>query len=158
MIVLLLALQQAPIQAISWYQPMLEALGAIADTAHIEHYRCLLGVQRADTLYVMAAWEPKIKVATALFIAPAEPCPPLITVGEWHNHRPRTITAMGEDLGQTWPLAVYCELSREDRRSEQHPLAPPLQLISVTRNVSCAWALHEGRYARMLQWPPGDPP
>src|SRR5204863_2816466 len=35
-------------------------LDSIADTASIEHYRCLLGQQIGDSLIVVRAWEPKI--------------------------------------------------------------------------------------------------
>jgi hypothetical protein len=151
---LALTLLATPLQAqvvASWYRPVLAELGQIADTAHIEHYRCLLGGWRNDTLYVVAAVEPQIIAATALFISTG-PCPPLLTVAEWHSHVPRRFTLMGEDRGSDIPPEAYCELSPTDRRV--HPWSPLLQLLSVTETVSCAWVLDRGQYTRILPWPP----
>jgi hypothetical protein len=144
-----------PVRVIWWSRPMLEQLGAIADTATREHYRCLLGVWRHDTLYVVMAYEPQIIAATALFVATSA-CPSLLTVAEFHNHIPRNFTMMGEDLGRLWPLAAYCKLSLLDRRVRAD--SPLLQVIAVNRDVSCAWVLDEGQYVRMAAWPPVLPP
>jgi hypothetical protein len=132
----------------------LAALGAIADTAHVEHFRCLLGGWRGDTLYVVMAYEPGVVVATATILAP-EACPPLLTVGTWHNHIPRTVSAMGEQLGQTKAAVEYCFLSAEDQRADA---GVPLKIVSVTREVSCAWVFAGGQYRRLVHWPPTDRP
>lgn len=139
-----------------WYLPMLAELGQIADTATIEHVRCLLGAVRGDTMYVIAAWEPPIIHATAL-IASFGPCPPLLTLGGWHNHIPRDVTVMGEDRGAR-PPAEYCELSQVDRRAALRPDAPLFQVIHVNRDITCAWVLYEGLYERMTAWPPQPSP
>jgi len=137
---------------IRFYDPVLRELGQLADTAHIEHYRCLLGVWQNDTLYITAAYEPEIIAATALFVSTG-PCPPRLTQGEFHNHIPRNITVMGEDRGQIWPLESYCVLSPVDRRAEKRPSPPLLQLIAVTKDLSCLWVFIQGRYERLPQWP-----
>src|ERR1700694_2499803 len=138
-------------QVVHWDRAMLEEFGAIADTAHVEHFRCLLGGWRGDTLDVLMAYEPTIVAARATILSPG-PCPPLLTIGTWHNHIPRTTTQMGENLGQTKALAEYCKLSLEDRTADAALLR---KLISVTHDASCAWALDEsGKYQPMEHWPP----
>ena len=148
---------QAQSVTIRFNGPMLADLGQLADTAHIEHSRCLLGVWRNETLYVAMAYEPQVIAATALFVSTG-PCPPFLTQGEFHNHVPRQITLMGEDRGQVWPVEQYCEMSIVDRRAEQRPDPPLLQVIAVTKDVSCAWILLRGHYRRLPHWPPVDAP
>lgn len=141
-------------QVVNWSQSMLDELGAIADTATIEHLRCLLAAWRNDTLYIVAAHEPKIIAATALFLS-SGPCPALVTAGEWHNHIPRQITMMGENLGSPYPPAAYCDLSLVDRKAERRPAPPLLLMISVNKDVSCLWVFTKlGHYGRVKHWPP----
>lgn len=135
-------------RVVLWSMPMLEAFGQIADTATIEHLRCLLGTVRGDTVYVVAAWEPVIAFASKVLMA-VGPCPDFITLGTWHNHLPRTYTLQGEDRGQTLPLAAYCQLSLPDRR-----VRVLIQVISVTAAVSCAWSFQGDGYVPMPHWPP----
>mgnify|MGYP001564360876 CR=1 FL=1 len=146
------------VTTVTWYLPMLQELGGIADTATVEHVRCLLGARRADTLYVVVAWAPRMAFSSPVVAKPTEECPPLLTVGEWHNHLPHEYAITGEQLPTHRTAAEFCELSPIDRRRERVPNPVLFQVISVTKDISCAWVLnHEGRYERVSDWPPRAP-
>lgn len=140
-----------PAQVVSWNLPMLNELGAIADTATVEHFRCLLGAWQGDTLFIVAAHEPEVRFANAFGVGTG-PCPPLITWGEYHNHLPLNLTINGE-IRPALPPEAMCDLSPLDRRSEI-----PFQVIYVNKDVSCAWVLINGKYKPLIHWPPRESP
>lgn len=157
LILLLLCAPALNSQTVSFHRPMLDELAAIADTATIEHARCLVGGWQGDTLYIVAAIEPVILDATPVHVATG-PCPPIITWGEWHTHIPQPFTMAGEPRLGFLPPMAYCELSPLDRRAALRPDAPAFQVIHVNKDTSCAWLLVQGEYERIPYWPPKDVP
>ena len=112
---------------------MTDELGEIADSATIEHVRCLIGIIEGDTGYVDWAVEPKSVEASAV-AARFTGCP-LATLVEWHNHLPYEFDMEGQSRTPVPPLSV-CRLSPIDARQLLEARAP-YSLISVNREVSC---------------------
>lgn len=121
-----------------WYFPILDSLSSIADTAKIEHLRCLLGARNDSILVIVAAYEPEIGQADADSVRYGH-CPALITVGTWHNHPPP----------YRGPKEGYCQLSKQDAEASEL-----MQLISVDRHLSCLFLRGPLGYERAIHWPP----
>jgi len=139
---LLLVPAHDSVRGFSWYAPLLDALTAIADTAQLEHFRCLLGAPMDSVIYIVAAYEPAIEQASPDSVR-YDHCPALITAGTWHNHPPPYRFAR-ED---------YCALSEQDQQAPEF-----LQVINVTQGLSCAFVRQPGfGWVRMLNWPPSGP-
>lgn len=135
-------------------EPLVAMLDTLADTATIEHYRCLLGAQRHDTLGIVRAFEPLILHADYNTVTAAG-CP-RFTVGTWHNHLPYNIPMTDPHNRQTRvdPASV-CELSPADRLSAT---AEPwtFSMISVAAGVHCAWQRNveaDGTTVRFVRLP-----
>lgn len=130
---------------------LLTYLDSIADTATIEHYRCLLGWSQPDTLKIFGAWEPPIAHADYNGVQPLISCPDG-TVGEWHNHIPYTVpmTDPHNRSQRVEPWSV-CELSPQDRRTAMRVNAA-YQLLSVQNGVHCAWARIDDSSLARIPW------
>lgn len=132
---------------------LLARLDSLADTSSIEHFRCLLGKYRHDTVFIVTVWEPPILHADYNTVT-AGACPSQ-TVGTWHNHLPYNIPMNDPHNRQTKvePWSV-CELSPPDRLSNlQEPWA--LSMISVANGVHCAWqrvGQGDSIYFQRLPW------
>jgi len=131
---------------------LLLELDALADTATLEHFRCLLGQRIGDSLLVVGAWEPEIYHADYNGVRYG-PCPPT-TVGTWHNHLPYNIPMNNphDRSNRVEPWSV-CDLSPLDRRSATREPSPILlSVIGVAKGVHCAWMrTREGELVR-LPW------
>lgn len=147
---------QAPPQAahtVLISDTLVASLDAVADTATAEHFRCLLGAQRHDTLGIVRAVEPTILHADYNTVS-AGPCP-RFTVGTWHTHLPYNIPMTDPHNRQTRvdPWSV-CELSPADRHSaEAEPWT--FSMISVAKGVHCAWqrtVVGDTVYFQRLPW------
>lgn len=116
---------------------LVASLDAVADTATIEHYRCLLGGQRGDTLVIVRAFAPPILHADYNTVTAAG-CP-RFTVGTWHTHLPYNIPMNDPHnrASRVDPWSV-CDLSPADRASAKtEPWT--FSMISVAKGVHCAW-------------------
>jgi hypothetical protein len=141
---------QAPHQVVT-FDSLIAQLDSIADTASIEHYRCLLGWRRADSLLVAAMWAPPIVYADYNAVTPAVQCPDG-SVGIWHNHLPYTVP-MNDPHNRSTKVEPWsvCELSPIDRRSAMLD-GPVLQIISVANGVHCAWLRASDSTLTRLPW------
>jgi len=106
---------------------LLLLLEAIADTASVEHYRCLYADRWGGPL--VTAVQPVIQWATVSSIA-FEPCPDG-ALAEWHNHLAMAFATTGEPRGRV-PPAAMCYLSHVDTASAFNE-----QYLSVARGTSC---------------------
>lgn len=123
---------------------MMAQLGRIADTATIEHIRCLLGVDRGDTILVDVAWEPKVTYANYTMVT-FEHCP-LATVGTWHNHIAMRFPILNGDTARyvRVPPHQMCYLSRPDSTAALAMKHERLSIVQVVDSVACAW-IREGK-------------
>lgn len=131
---------------------LVASLDAIADTATIEHFRCLGGVARRDSLFIVAAWEPVIVFADYNGVK-AGACPPH-TVGTWHTHLPYNIP-MNDPHNRATPVEPWsvCDLSPVDKASAATE-AWTFSMISVANGVHCAWQrVTEGDSLRFVRLP-----
>ncbi len=114
---------------------MMAELGRVADTATVEHARCLLGTRSGDTVVVVEAWTPAYRDQTPTRVR-YKACP-LSTVAFWHVHLPMHS-----------PPWSACALSETDRRHNRAHLGKRLEFVQVTGDVWCAWAWDggEGRF------------
>lgn len=145
-LLLVLALGCAPAQApppaahtVLITDSLVAALDAVADTATIEHYRCLLGGQVGDSLVIVRAYEPVILHADYNTVTAAG-CP-RFTVGTWHTHLPYNVP-MNDPHNRATRVdpASVCELSLADRHAGA--VEPwTFSMISVAKGVNCAWQL-----------------
>ena len=107
---------------------LLDSLDALADGATLEHVRCLMGVERNDTLWIDHMYEPKITIAAPDSVVTA-PCSKG-TIALWHNHtiRPESVT----------PPEERCFLSPTDITTALRGHAF-IWIVQVTRDVVCWW-------------------
>lgn len=112
-----------------------DELGALADSATVEHVRCLFGVTLPDTMVIFRTFEPQVREATPLAVGHEE-CPgyPLAI---WHNHL-AGVTITGE-IRKGWDPRHSCYLSRLDLNDGSEVQAPKLQFVQVDRDTSCWW-------------------
>src|SRR5207237_10852913 len=121
-----------------------------ADTANVEHFRCLLGQQVGDTLAIARAVEPFIVFADYNGVK-AGPCP-AFTVGTWHTHLAYNIP-MSDPHNRLPPVEPWsvCDLSPLDRETTLEPKAPGFAMISVANGVHCAWQ-RDGTRVERVPW------
>jgi hypothetical protein len=163
MLPLLLALIQAPVDTtvIRVDSSVMATLGQIADTATIEHFRCLLGTTRHDSTFVTAAFEPVVRSASRFSIGTAA-CPAFITVADWHVHLPIAIRTMTDTsiLVDPIPPVSACYLSDKDvETAVLKDSNVVLQVVQVNALIACWWLtvqiqeyVREQRGFRMM-WP-----
>lgn len=152
-VALVLALAPAARAQTVWHAPMLDELDALADTATVEHFRCLLGGIGDDgEFYVVLAYAPKVVFALPYRVR-TELCPPVVTVAVWHNHLPFDFAEDGENLGARRPMWEYCYLSEEYDQKQPYGF----QVVHVRSGVSCAFVRQGGRWKRVEWWPPKAP-
>ena len=115
-------------------------LDSIADTATIEHLRCLIGGRQGDSLFVIQLYSPRIAHADYNTVTPRTPCPAHITVGSWHNHIPFNVP-LNDPHNRTTPVEPWsvCEMSPPDRMVRGDPPEYRVYMISVAWGVHCAW-------------------
>jgi hypothetical protein len=118
-----------------------ESLDAIADTATVEHARCLYGVTTPDGVTLTRAFEPHVIEADWMTYS-GDMCPgqPLAF---WHVHIPHNFNIMGIRSGGDAEPRDYCFLSRPDMISTLRPVDPPLQLVGVGHRLLCWWSRQE---------------
>ena len=136
---------------------MYNRLGEIADTATIEHARCILGKISGDSLYLYDFIEPKILYADKIRVV-AEGCP-RFTAASWHNHlpfAPRMIDDSTVAL-ESVPPASVCEPSPIDRRMLLDDEQPPIMFISVNKSTRCVFIRRSrddgSEYIEHIAWP-----
>jgi len=138
-------------------------LGAIADTATIEHVLCLLAVPdgSVDSLGHIGSTidltiEPpqEADAEKAIFA----PCP-IGTVIQWHNHILASTLKALKELSIVPPPEVKgawqaCVLSLNDY-DETLRMAAPITMIQVTSDVFCWWTQDEVRKLprAFVNWP-----
>jgi hypothetical protein len=110
-------------------------LGRIADTATIEHFRCIYGVAKPDTTYLVEAMEPTIREATPINLS-HEPCP-AVALAEWHNHLPGVTMTGSIVMGQNPRMSCY--LSGTDLRSARDYRSAKLLFVQVDARTLCWW-------------------
>jgi hypothetical protein len=123
-------------------------LEQIADTATVEHARCVLATWHGDTLrfdgVAEAPWIESDASADAVAVNWGR-CPGA-TRAIWHNH-------LYLDAQRT--RDEHCYASRLDEEKMLQPTFPPLLFVSVGRGVSCAFMLvGPDRELRRLPWHP----
>ena len=122
--------------AITMPRPLLHELGHLADTATIEHVRCLYGVARPDTVHLLWAFEPEIGKATTTYVR-HESCP-AVALASWHNHL-AGVTMTGTLVPGEDPRSS-CYLSGVDLRAAREYASPKILFVQVTRDVRCWWS------------------
>lgn len=132
---LLLSMQGRPVQThhLLLSKDVVQELNSIADTATIEHLRCVTGRNVGDTTYVEGIFVPRTSGATPVSIngfCPAQ------TVVDWHNHLPYWYTTTGEKRGPVEPRSLACYPSYADANTWLHGYAD-WAMISVDRNTWC---------------------
>lgn len=113
-------------------------LEQIADTATVEHARCLgVSMSRArDTLWIDRVFETPWLVTepTETSVKIEYWSCPLGTIATWHNH-----LRFQERIPSISP-EYYCQMSLGKEKDEGlllDPRGPPFLVISVTKGVSC---------------------
>jgi hypothetical protein len=128
---------------------MMAQLGRLADTATIEHGRCLIGKVEGDTAFIDLAVAPASELGTPIGVT-FGPCS-IATLALWHNHLPFEFSFTGEKVGPV-PPAFACALSPQDRFSASRPEAPAYTLIHVTHAVYCMWVkVEDGKNLRLVR-------
>jgi hypothetical protein len=125
-------------------------LEQIADTATVEHARCVLATWYGDTLrFDGIAEAPWIESdASADAVAVNWGLCPGATRAIWHNH----IYLDAQHTKQE-----HCYASRLDEEKMLNPTFPPVLFVSVGSGVSCAFMLvGADRQMRQLPWHPAD--
>ena len=145
--------QNAPPHQAFMDMSLLKSLDSVADTATVEHFRCLLGKRFGDTLAVVDAWEPPVSHADYNTVTASCPLSPYV-VGTWHNHLPFNIP-MNDPHNRATPVEPWsvCEVSPADRlsaRSEEESMV--LTIISVANDVHCAWIRQTDSTLLRLPW------
>ncbi len=133
-------------------------LGAIADTATVEHVRCLLAYESPryavpfprDMREWHLAWAVEPFGAASLVLgtngsprssqaADFTACP-IGTIAGWHNHVLATFRSIPKvDARQDGTPESACALSQTDVWTATKPDAPPEQYVSVDRDTYCWW-------------------
>jgi hypothetical protein len=111
------------------------ALGRIADTATVEHFRCLYGIAQPDTVYLTAAFEPTIHRATTMGLN-HDPCPG-VALAEWHTHL-SGVTTTGE-IRRDWDPRASCYLSSIDIRAARGYHSAKILFVQVDAKTLCWW-------------------
>jgi hypothetical protein len=110
-------------------------LGAIADTATVEHFRCLYGIAKPDTTYLVEAIDPGILEATPVNLS-HEPCP-AVALAEWHVHLVG-VTMTGTIIPGLNPQSS-CYLSGTDLRAARDYHSAKLLFVQVDARTLCWW-------------------
>ena len=126
--------QAAPqITAILTDSALMYYLESVAETAHVETARCLMGRIRGDSVWILAAvdapWLILAQSDSAVDLRPVN-CPPG-TVAIWHNH----VRAWTQQRYGT----MSCYLGRGDAVVLQKRITPPIAIVSVRLGVSCTF-------------------
>ena len=123
-------------------------LAAVADTAMVEHARCLFGVTRPNAVMADSAVEPTVKRRAGLIVSIA-PCP-FGAIALWHVHV----------LAQTKaPSAeAACFLSRGDVEAGMRWDAPPVMVVHTVADVWCWWSREDVLDARLIRLEASPPP
>jgi len=113
---------------------LIASLGKIADTATVEHDRCLgVGIV-GDTAYIVTELEPKVLFSSPdSIIVGACPRGYLVT---WHYHMTSYVTATGRVIHFQPPFEWLCDLSASDRYSMVRE-DQPYWLVHVNSKIYC---------------------
>ena len=105
-----------------------DGLASLADTAHTETVRCLMGEDLGDSIFIDVAFEPAIISSTAQRVR-FRRCPGA-TLAIWHNH----VAGPGSKPEQV------CGLSQADIREALRPGSPKLMIVQVDAENICWWS------------------
>jgi len=131
-------------------------LAQLADTATIEHARCLYGWARPDSIFLSTMVEPRVRHADAN-VMNVDYCQHG-AMAFWHNHLPEDIGINGQRAKSAQPPDAFCYLSRPDMESSVAPENPvPLEFVGVNRDVLCWWTRAQIAAAEKLNLLPAFP-
>ena len=108
-----------------------DTLARLAEDLQVETVRCLIGVERGDSLIIDLAWEPEIEDYSRHHVRYRR-CP-LATMALWHNH-------IAQPDMEPWDM---CYLSQTDIGEALQFDAPPLQVVQVGAEVMCWWTQNQ---------------
>ena len=131
-------------------------LGTIADSATVEHGRCILGHFSAgfDTLRLVGIYNAPALLENPWAVRTGA-CPPYVTKASWHIHLPWVVNMMDPRLRAPIPPETVCFLSLGDRHAAKFDaqLGIFIQIVQVNARIACAWAL-VGDTILPFKWPP----
>lgn len=147
---------------------VMATLGLLADTATIEHTRCLVGksiaTNGADTLYAVdLIFAPRVAKQDALKVAGVACCP-VATVSSWHNHILLVVKGLGRGPWFTTDTTgrAACFAAAQDVFAGSGPSAAPLMTVQVNSRTFCWWTRDQLRAIRaagalpVVLWPRAD--
>lgn len=123
---------------------LIDSLDQIADTATVEHFRCLVGgYLPPDTVVVTKLVAPKENNAS-LFHVTAELCPPH-TVGAWHIHLPVAVRILNDSTSEVVPIptAAACYFSYGDVQEAGHHPELSFYMVHVRRGIYGWWTTRQ---------------
>jgi len=135
----------APAQVVM-RRSLFDSLGAVADTATVEPFRCVYGEQGWDR-----AWRvDSVTTPTILYQMPMSvghlPCPETAK-GTWHAHLLRvpgtTFRSDGTVAVMVLPPESACYLSLPDRRGRE-----AVQLVQAGPRLACVWMRRSRQWVR----------
>jgi len=150
------AAQQPTPLAITMDDSLFHELGQLADTATIEHARCLYGWARPDSIFLSTMAEPVMHHADAN-VMNVEYCQSG-ALAFWHNHIPADISINGQVHATAQAPEAFCYLSRPDMESSVASGNPvPLEFVGVNKDIMCYWLRWQIAAAMQLNMLPAFP-
>lgn len=123
-------------------------LAALADTAVVEHARCLFGVTRPNVVVADSAVEPDAKRRGGLIVS-MTPCP-FGAIALWHVHLLAQTKASSAEAA--------CFLSRGDVAAGMRWDAPLVMVVHASGAVWCWWSREDLLDARLIGLTASPPP
>jgi hypothetical protein len=124
------------------------ALAAVADTAGVEHARCLFGVTQPNAVVADSAVEPVVKRRAGLIVSIA-PCP-FGAIALWHVHVVAQTRASSAQAA--------CFLSRGDVEAGMRWDAPLVMVVHTAADVWCWWSREDVLDAMLTRLEASPPP
>lgn len=138
----------APAQQFTLTDPLAFVLAAIADTATVEHARCLFGRTRPNVVVADSAVEPAVVRRDGLIVS-LKPCP-FGALALWHVHVVAQTKAPSAEGA--------CFLSPRDVDAGLRHDAPLVMLVHASGDVWCWWSKEDVLDAKLLRLVASPPP
>jgi len=135
-------------QQFTMAEPLLSSLNALADTATVEHARCLFGITRPNSAVADSATEPEVTRRAGLIVS-LKPCP-FGAIALWHVHVLAQTRASSPEAA--------CFLSPGDIETGMRRDAPIVMVVHVGAAVWCWWSREDVLDAKLIRLITSPPP
>lgn len=135
-------------QSFAMSDRLVSGLAAIADTATVEHARCLFGRTWPNTITADSAVEPQVTRQAGLIVS-LTPCP-FGALALWHVHLVAQTRASSAEAA--------CFLSPRDLDAGIRWDAPLVMVVQTSDGVWCWWSREDVLDAKLIQLVVSPPP